>query len=450
MSHHKPPSETQLRIIWFALSALAIAIIIAVMSGFIWGAGKILALMSPVIWPLAIAAVLAYLLDPAVYWLERKKISRPKAIVIVFVTVICLFGGILASVIPQLVEETNQLISKIPGYTAHAQQKIENWADKADKAAAKVQQGQNTNAPATNTTNAPAPTNIAVAESKPASSDRGNVPKGPGSKPEEKNVAEGKNNSSTNPTAGAGEGNGQNNPQIHKQLLSSAKDWLGQAVPKIGNMLFTLVGKITSLVDVIIAVILIPIYCYYFLREKRGIKSRWTNYVPIRDSHIKDELVYIVEAINQYLIAFFRGQVLVALINGALYTIGFLSIGLDYAFLLGFLAFILTIIPFIGAIITGILALVLAMVQYGDWLHPLLVVVIFTIVQSLESFFYSPRIMGNRVGLHPVVVIIAVMVGVTLLGGFLGGILAIPIAAALRVVLFRYVWEKPEPPRPKI
>src|SRR3954463_876641 len=131
MSHHKPPSETQLRIVWVALSSLAIAAILAVMAGFIWSAGKILALLSPVIWPLAIAAVLAYLLDPAVYWLERKKISRPKAIVIVFVTVLCVFGGIIASVIPQLVEETNQLISKIPNYTAHAQQKIENWADKA-------------------------------------------------------------------------------------------------------------------------------------------------------------------------------------------------------------------------------------------------------------------------------------------------------------------------------
>jgi predicted PurR-regulated permease PerM len=70
---------------------------------------------------------------------------------------------------------------------------------------------------------------------------------------------------------------------------------------------------------------------------------------------------------------------------------------------------------------------------------------LFTVVQSLESFFYSPRIMGDRVNLHPVVVIIALMAGVTLLGGLLGGILAIPLAAALRVLLFRYVWKKSEP-----
>jgi len=435
MSHHKPPTETQLRIVWFALTALAIATAIAVFAGFIWGAGRILALLSPVLWPLAIAAVLAYLLDPAVYWLERKKISRPKAIVIVFVTVFCVFSGILASVIPQLVDETNQLITKIPGYTAHAQQKIEKWADKADKAAATVA-SQSTNSPSSQTNSQASATNSAPAEH-PAkttkdSDKQSEAPKSDG-------------NAQTNSASA-----GNQSQQIHKQLLSSVKDWLGQSVPKIGNMLFTLVGKITSLVDVIIAMILIPIYCFYFLHEKREIKTQWANYLPIHDSHIKDELVYILSAINQYLIAFFRGQVAVALINGALYTIGFLCIGLDYAFLLGFLAFVLTIIPFIGAIITGILALVLSMVQYGDWLHPLLVVVVFTVVQSLESFLYSPKIMGNRVGLHPVVVIIAVMVGVTLLGGLLGGILAIPIAAALRVMLFRYVWKKPEPARPKV
>ena len=445
MSHHKPPSESQLRIIWFAITALAVTAIVTVTAAFIWGAGKVLALLSPVIWPLAIAAVLAYLLDPAVYWLERKKISRPKAIVIVFVTVFCVFGGIMASVIPQLVEETNQLISKIPGYTAHAQQKIERWADRADKAAAKAQQQATNSVPAETNAN----DNASTATNRPPAP--ASAKESSSKKPE---VA-GKNNSptansQTNATAGGGESGGQGNQQIHKQLLSSAKDWLSQAVPKVGNLLFTLVGKITSLVDVVIALILIPIYCFYFLREKREIKSQWANYLPIRDSHVKDEMVYMLEAVNQYLIAFFRGQVLVALINGALYTIGFLCIGLDYAFLLGFLAFILTIIPFIGAIITGILAMALAMVEYGDWLHPLLVVVVFTVVQSLESFFYSPKIMGNRVGLHPVVVIIAVMIGVTVLGGFLGGILAIPVAAALRVVLFRYVWRKPEPPRPKI
>jgi len=429
-TNHKPPSANQSRIIWFALTALAIAAIICVAVGLIWGIGKILDLLSPVLWPLAIAAVLAYLLDPAVNWLQQHKIPRTWAIVIVFISVFCIFGGILASIIPQLVDETNKLVSKIPGYTAHAQQKIENWANKADNAA----QQQNTNTVPVETNAAPKTENSFTPPKSKVHSQKNSA-----------SPTNSENNFQTNAAA-----SGQNNQQIHKQLLSSAKDWITQVMPKVGNWLFNLLGKATSLVDAVVALILIPIYAFYFLREKREIKTQWTNYLPIRDSHTKDELVFILSSVNQYMVAFFRGQVLVALINGALYTVGYLILGLDYAFLLGVCAVILTIIPYLGAIINGIIALILTAIQFGDLFHPLMVVVVFAVVQSLESFFYSPRIMGNRVNLHPVVVIIALMIGMTLLGGLLGGILAIPLAAALRVLLFRYVWKKPEPPRPEI
>jgi predicted PurR-regulated permease PerM len=67
---------------------------------------------------------------------------------------------------------------------------------------------------------------------------------------------------------------------------------------------------------------------------------------------------------------------------------------------------------------------------------------IFSLVQALEGFVISPKIMGDRVGLHPLTIIIAVMVGTTLMGGILGGILAIPLTAALRVLMFRYIWKK--------
>jgi predicted PurR-regulated permease PerM len=125
-----------------------------------------------------------------------------------------------------------------------------------------------------------------------------------------------------------------------------------------------------------------------------------------------------------------------------LYTIGFLLVGVNYAFLLGFAAVFLTMIPFLGAIVVCATALLLSFVQYGDWQHPALVLAVFAVVQSLDGLFISPRIMGGRVGLPPVVIIIAVMTGTTLLGGILGGVLAIPLAAALRVILARYVWKK--------
>jgi predicted PurR-regulated permease PerM len=122
--------------------------------------------------------------------------------------------------------------------------------------------------------------------------------------------------------------------------------------------------------------------------------------------------------------------------------VGFLAIGLNYAVLIGVLAGALSIIPYLGAILTIVPAVILAVVQFHDWLHPILVVAVFSVVQALEGFVISPRIMGERVGLHPLTIIVAVMVGTLLLGGILGGILAIPLTAAMRVLMFRYIWKK--------
>ncbi len=400
----KAPTENQARIIWFALTALAVAAIACIGVGVIWGIGEFLNLLSPVLWPLAIAAILAYLLDPPVNWLEHHKIRRPLAIIIVFILMVCIVGGVLASVIPQLIQETNKLVSRVPRFTQHAQQQIEKWAGAGPE-------------PDTNST--PADIHGSNREQRPETSSQ--------------------NTSATNaPTA--------ETTQIHKQIITSAKSWLQEIIPKVGDWTLNLLSKATSLVDVAVALILIPICTFYFLEEKREIKKNWTNYLPIRNSRIKDETIFIVQAINQYLIAFFRGQVIVALISGTLYTIGLLALGLDYAFLVGFLAVLLVMVPVVGAAILCILTLILTAVQFGDWLHPMIVLMLFIVVQTLESFLYSPRIMGNRVGLHPLMVIIALMVGVTLLGGVLGGLLAIPLAAALRVILVRYIWKKDAKP----
>lgn len=408
----KPPQENQARIIWCALTVLSLAIIAFITVVVIWGLGKVLDLLSPVLWPLAIAVVLAYLLDPSVNWLERQKISRSWAIILVFIVVICVVVGVLASIVPRLAQETNKLVSEIPGLTARAQVQLEKWGGTDDNIV---------------TTNTPAADSPSPSLYQPHSTDPV-VPSTSGTNSPPQN--------STNASVVI------ETKQIHKQIVTSAKNWLQQILPRVGDWALELISRVTSLIDVAVALILIPIYAFYFLREKREIKKHWTEYLPIRNSRLKDELIFILLAINQYMIAFFRGQVIVSLIGGVLYTIGLAIIGLDYAFLVGFLAAFLLMVPVVGATILWLLTTILAVVQFGDWLHPVEVLCLFVLVQSLESFLYSPRIMGNRVGLHPLMVIIALMVGMTLLGGILGGILAIPLAAALRVFLFRYVWKK--------
>jgi predicted PurR-regulated permease PerM len=227
---------------------------------------------------------------------------------------------------------------------------------------------------------------------------------------------------------------------VDKQTLQKAATGAAGFVRMAGLWLF---GRVGTWFGALTGLALIPVYAFYFLLEKERISTHWTKYLPMTDSKFKDELVFVIRSINEYLIAFFRGQVLVAICDGIMYAIGFLLIGLPYAVLIGAAAIVLTIIPFLGAIIICVTSLIIAIVTFGDWLHPLLVLLVFGIAQTLEGVVISPKIMGGRVGLHPLTIIIAVMAGTTLFGGLLGGILAIPLTAALRVLMFRYIWNRP-------
>src|SRR5436190_13101307 len=112
-----PPTEKQARILWVSLTAFAIALLVAILALLLWGLGWVLRLLAPVLWPLAIAGVLAYLLDPVVDFLERKRISRQKAILFVFGAGLVVIGGFFASVVPQLVRETGDLAAAVPAYS---------------------------------------------------------------------------------------------------------------------------------------------------------------------------------------------------------------------------------------------------------------------------------------------------------------------------------------------
>jgi len=408
-----PPTPEQARVIWLAVTALAGAVLVGILAGVIWGFGQVLHLLSPVLWPLAVAGVLAYLLDPVVDFIERRGAPRPRAILGVFALATMIVLALFSSVVPQVFRETRQLAEKIPSYATRVEDKVQDWINNPPKILERFLKSQPDTGSSTNAV--PATNSTAISTNGPASPD---------------SSANAASSWSTRIDAGA---------------LQSATAWLAKALPKMGAWLFGQVSKVASWFGVLAGVALIPVYAFYFLLEKEGIEKKWTDYLPVAKSEFKDELVFVLKSINDYLIAFFRGQVIVALCDGILYTIGFFIVGLPYAFLLGALATVLTMIPFLGAITTCVLALVIAFVQFGAWLHPLLVLAVFAVVQTLEGLVISPKIMGDRVGLHPLTIIIAVMVGTTLLGGLLGGILAIPLTAALRVVMFRYVWKKREP-----
>jgi predicted PurR-regulated permease PerM len=404
------PSQRQASLIWKALTGLAIALLVALVAALVWGFGKVLGILSPVLWPIAVAGVLAYLLDPLVDFFERKRVPRSRAIVCVFLLAFGIMVAMFGSVVPQIINESRQLISRFPAYSAQLQAKIEYWAAHPPKAFKGLWQVP-----------APAPA--------PAPGDAETNSPGSSQSPTTETPA-----SASNP-GGTG---------IDKGTLQNAGSIIAKNLPEVGSWLFGQFGRVASWFGILAGLALIPVYTFYFLLEKRGISSHWTNYLPISDSDMKQELVFILNSVNNYLIAFFRGQVMVAICDGILYTIGFLIIGLPYAILIGAVGVFLTMIPFLGAIVICVAALVISIVQFGDWLHPMLVLAIFAVVQTLEGLVISPKIMGDRVGLHPLTIIISVMAGTTLLGGLLGGILAIPLTAAMRVLMFRYVWKRPD------
>src|SRR5712672_1553783 len=107
-----PPTARQVRLIWLAVTGLSMAALVGLIAGLIWGLGRVLDLLSPVLWPLAVAGVLAYLLDPLVDWLEKRKIRRPRAIGMVFALALLLVLGMFGSVVPQVVNETRQLVTR--------------------------------------------------------------------------------------------------------------------------------------------------------------------------------------------------------------------------------------------------------------------------------------------------------------------------------------------------
>lgn len=444
-----PPTARQARVIWFALTALAVTLTLVIVGALVWGMGRIIMALSPVLWPIAVAGVVAILLDPVVDWLSARKVPRLRAILLVFGAAAFLALGVVGSVIPRAVVEARDLALRVPHYVEVGQRRIEDLINRPPasllgllpeswQAEWRARVSGRTPAGGTN-----APIRV---DSEAASPRSGEAAEGGGGGGGFEGTSVATNAVSVPGARGGGEaGSGPAFPTwwsnaLDPKALKTAGGWLGTMAAEAGRWTVGQFGRLASWFGVLAGLALIPVYAFYFLLERSEIQKRWTDYLPVSDSYFKDELVWLLRNINDALIVFFRGQVLVAVCDGILYGLGFLVIGLPYALLLGLVAMVLTIVPFLGAIVTCASALAIAVIQFGDWQHPLLVMVVFLVVQTIEGWVIQPKIIGDRVGLHPVTIIIALLVGTTLMGGLLGGLLAIPATAVLRALMFRYIW----------
>jgi predicted PurR-regulated permease PerM len=144
--------------------------------------------------------------------------------------------------------------------------------------------------------------------------------------------------------------------------------------------------------------------------------------------------------VDEVLGAFFRGQLMVMLALSLIYTIGLSVVGIDLAILIGMGAGLLSIVPYLGSIVGVLVAAGAAIFQFQDIFHLIMVLLVFGVGQSAEGMYLTPKLVGDRIGLHPVTVIFAVLAGGQLFG-FLGILLALPVAAALNV-LVRHMLQK--------
>ena len=209
----------------------------------------------------------------------------------------------------------------------------------------------------------------------------------------------------------------QDNPYV-QQSLQYLKDQLPSLVQRSWAFIQTSLTGVFGVFGLLFGLLIVPIYLFFFLKESPRIAESWSNYLPLRRSEFKDEVVSVLTEINGYLINFFRGQLVVALINGVLLAIGLSILGLQFGFLIGLGFAFFGIMPYVGYIICYIPAVLIAFAQFNDWVHPLWVTIIFFfIVAQIDGFVTTPRIVGNSVGLHPMTVIISVFLWTLVLGG---------------------------------
>ena len=192
---------------------------------------------------------------------------------------------------------------------------------------------------------------------------------------------------------------------------------------------------------------IIPIYLFYFLGSNRNLIDDLDNELNFLSESLRDDIVFLLREFVGILVAFFRGQLVIGLLMGVGYAIGFSLSGLKFGIALGLLFGLLNIVPYLGSIVGILTTLVVAYLQpagiaeSGQWNILIGCGVSFLLVQLLESYYLTPKIMGQQTGLHPVVVIVSIFFWGTALGGILGMIFGIPLTAFL-IIAWRLLCRK--------
>ncbi len=216
-----------------------------------------------------------------------------------------------------------------------------------------------------------------------------------------------------------------------EKLRSSAGDYAGtMAGWALGVVRGVLTGSL-AVFNVLSLMFITPIVTFYLLRDWDRMMAKMDGWLP-RDNAatVREQL----QEINRTLSGFVRGQAMVCLALGTIYAIGLTAVGLDLGLVIGMAAGLLSFIPYLGSISGFVIGIGLAYAQTGDWQLPAMVAGVFMVGQVLEGNFLTPKLVGDKVGLHPVWIIFALLAGGSLFG-FVGILLGVPVSAVIGVLV---------------
>lgn len=215
------------------------------------------------------------------------------------------------------------------------------------------------------------------------------------------------------------------------QLKAAAGSQAGTAVSWLGGLIGGLFRGGVALVNLLSLVVIMPLVAFYLLRDWDRLIAQVDGLLPRR---IAPDVREQAAEVDRTLAAFVRGQATVCLILGAFYAVGLSLVGLDFGLVVGLATGLISFIPYFGMTLGLVVGLGIAFAQFSGWLPIVLVAAVFAAGQVIEGNFLTPRLVGEKVGLHPVWVIFAVMAGGSLIG-FTGVILSIPLAATIGVLV---------------
>ncbi len=203
-----------------------------------------------------------------------------------------------------------------------------------------------------------------------------------------------------------------------------------KALSSVTSILWGSVAGLFNFILLLANLVIVPVAMFYLLRDYDLINKKVLDFAPARS---REQVLSLIREMDGVLAGFVRGQLMVGLIMAGFYSVGLFFCGTPMSLFIGLLAGLANLVPYLGLVVGFVPAAILTFMQTQDWVLVFGVAGVFAVVQGLEGMIITPRIVGEKIGLHPVAIILAVLLGAEFFG-LVGVIVSVPAAAALNVL----------------